>query len=365
MSKARAIVGRLVRAVKNYGRPHRAAGATMEIAPPEAEIAPKIDALTADLAAKYTERIAQLAKFRGQSFQATLKHVVNYVGLRNVPQVLKTFMLPREHAFRSLKAEGTHHATITLKNGRILTGYRSSARMQRYYHCLFDLLPADVTAETYEVYVESYRRYAQGIAGIVERYLPPQGTGGVLVDAGAYIGFKAIRYADYVGPAGRSIMIELGADNELLARRNIEQNNLLSRVQSFCYGVWSSDGEHADRWRDRSTHTLAETDEHDYCTTNLTVTTRTLDSIFAEAGADRVDVLNLQLNGAEPEAIDGLVDYFDKVRVIRAAASFHHKGTSKKSILVAKLKERGCWVDESKATSVLAVTPAYRNMFHV
>jgi FkbM family methyltransferase len=321
-----------------------------------------LDDIYDQLPPAHQEKVEALAKFRGEPRTKTLQHVINRVGIRDIPVGFKSFLLPpADFEFTELDLDGTHHATIKLKNGRVLTGYRSAARLQRYYRCLSDRLPRSVTAETYEVYMDAYRRYVGALPRNQLKLVPPPGHGGVLVDAGAYFGFKAMGYADHVGPRGRVILIEIDAENERLARRNIEQNNLQSRVQSFCCGVWHSNGTYNDRWRDRSAHTLAETDEHPYCTNNKIVVTRTLDDIFREANVDEIDWLNLQLNGAEPEALDGLVEYFDRVKVILAAAPFHKDGMPKRAALIKKLQARGCSVTET-STTVTAVTARFKHL---
>jgi FkbM family methyltransferase len=315
---------------------------------------------------KRFEAIEMMAEMRGDSVEATAEHLLKFAGLFTVQGARKRKWLlpPANFTFKSLEEDGPLHATITLTNGRILTGYASGERFVPPYHCLKDKLPVGVTLPTYEVYVDSYRRYHQAVSAGANVHIPMPGEGGVFVDAGAYIGFKAIGFADYVGERGRSILIEIGEDNAQLARRNIAQNKLESRVQAFHCGVWNTNGTAPDRVRDRSTHTLAQTNEHSYAVNNLVVQTRTLDSIFTEAGVDRIDLLNLQLNGAEPEAIDGLVEHFDKVRFIRAAAMFTGNGETKMSILSKKLRDRGCWVLENPKT-IFAVPEPYRKQFGV
>ena len=315
------------------------------------------------------KKIKDLAKLRGDSFDTTLSHVLNFVGLKDVPGAIKPQFFPKNWRFSALDVEGAYHATITLENGRKLTGYRSDARFQRYYRCFCDLLPSGVTAETYEVYVESFRRYNNALPQFT-RFLPLQGKGGTMVDAGAYIGFKALGYADWLGPGGRTLSIEIDPISESLARRNIEQNELQDRVQSFCCAVWSKDLEASlasskgTQPFDRVRNSLVRIDEHPDWTVNRAVQTRSLDSIFRDASIEEVDYLNMQLNGAEIDALDGLNEYFDKTRVIYAAAGFHASGEALNTKVAAALAARGCWVKKSDEF-VLAVTPRFRNHFNV
>ena len=323
------------------------------------------------LTAQQTTRVANLAKLRGDSFDRAYRHAVDYVGLKSIPGTFKSYHLPKDWGFKSLRVEGAYHASIALKNGRVLTGYRSDARFQRFYACVSDLLPAGVDAETYEVYVESSRRYGRAVDRQHIDFLPPKDSGGVMVDAGAYLGFKGIGYADHLGPNGRTIVIEIDPVSEALARRNIEQNGLQDRMQSFCCAIWNKDQEAADHGGaqskpsfDRVRNTLSKIDEHPTWTVGGAIATRSLDSIFRQAGVDRIDYLNMQLNGAETDAVDGLVEYFDKVRVLYAAAAFHARGKPLNAPLAAKLEARGCWVKKTDHF-IIAVTPRYREMYGV
>lgn len=119
-----------------------------------------------------------------------------------------------------------------------------------------------------------------------------------------------------------------------------------------------------DRWRDRSAHTLIDAEEHTNWDQRIVVPTKTLDTIFAEAGLSEIDYLNLQLNGAEPEALEGLNTYFDKVKIIRSAGHFHRDGVMQADILQEMLEKRNCRVLRRRNT-VLAITPKYRDKFEV
>ena len=70
------------------------------------------------------------------------------------------------------------------------------------------------------------------------------------------------------------------------------------------------------------------------------------------------------VNGAEIDALDGLNEYFDRVRVIYAAASFHASGEALNTKVADALAARGCWVKKSDEF-VLAVTPRFRGHFKV
>lgn len=189
-------------------------------------------------------RLKALAELRGDSLESTVMHVVRRVGLYQVPKKIRPFALPKDLEFEWIRDEGTHHATIKLKNGRILTGYRTSARFHKFYDCFSDLLPKEVSVDTYEVYTDALRRYQDCVGAGVKRLLPP-GNGGVFVDAGAYFGFKAIGFLDYLGKDGRVVMIEMGEENEALAVRTFRKTAL--KTESSHSGAQS--GKRTERWR--------------------------------------------------------------------------------------------------------------------
>ena len=51
-----------------------------------------------------------------------------------------------------------------------------------------------------------------------------------------------------------------------------------------------------------------------------------LDTLIFQSGFEQVDYLNLQLNGAEVEALEGLQKYWPKVRYANIITRFHQDG---------------------------------------
>jgi FkbM family methyltransferase len=194
--------------------------------------------------------------------------------------------------------------------------------------------------------------------------MPPEGGGGVMIEAGAYVGFKAIGYADHVGPGGKVIAIEIDRDNFELMRLNVEQNGLQDVVDCVNCGVWSKRDRVVDRFRDRTAHTIARTEEHPYCTSADTIATDTLDNIIDASGVETVDFLNLQLNGAEIEALEGLQRRLESVKVLHIAACFSRGEVRNADVVTRMLERRGCVILGRSETGVInAVTRPFVGHF--
>ena len=88
-------------------------------------------------------------------------------------------------------------------------------------------------------------------------------------------------------------------------------------------------------------HTIVDTDELSF-EANDTINAKSLDTIIDDFGLEAVDFLNLQLNGAEIEAIEGLQRNFHRVRYINIVSRHHREGTLVVNQARKMLEDRGC-----------------------
>lgn len=181
-----------------------------------------------------------------------------------------------------------------------------------------------------------------------------------MIECGAYTGFKAIRYADLVGPRGKVVAIEIGAENYALMCRNIEANGLQGIVTALHCGVWNKKGEMVDRHADRACHTLADVQEKSIWDERTMVPVDTLENIMNDNCLDKVDMLNIQVNGAEIEVLEGLGSRFNDIKIFRIAA-YYSDEKGKKSDQVARfLEARGATVlQRSELGSITAASAPY------
>jgi FkbM family methyltransferase len=89
----------------------------------------------------------------------------------------------------------------------------------------------------------------------------PAGDVRVAVDAGCYIGFKAMAYADRMGPDGKVIAVEMMPDNYELLRRNVDANGFTEKIATVNCGLSDVPGTMVARRSQRQAATIADVDQ--------------------------------------------------------------------------------------------------------
>lgn len=136
-------------------------------------------------------------------------------------------------------------------------------------------------------------RYGGGVMRILPDLLPPDG---VMVDAGAHIGLLAVPAASLV-PHGRVHAIEPVARSADLLQRNAESNP--GQVSVHRFALWDSECEGKIAAEQRFSAGAALTAG----TAGTAVPLRTLDAWADEIGLERLDLLKLDVEGAEVAAL--------------------------------------------------------------
>jgi FkbM family methyltransferase len=264
-------------------------------------------------------KLRRFAEVRSMTPETAFR-VVARAGADLIPKTLHPHHCPSE--LDVAEAWLVDSVTVRLKqpSGRVFYGYPSTPREAGLYYLFRDCVSPALDAVTYGLAME-----------IVRRYLPLRpregypGPGGVMVDVGAYTGLKAMHYADVVGPEGRVVAIEVDRHNYDLLCRNVEANRL--PVTAVHAGVWNARGTARCRGREKQRVTLVPADdlgpERGYVA-EREVPTDTLDHILDEQGIDEVDYLNVQVNGAEMQVLEGFT--LERAKVVWVASYYRVEG---------------------------------------
>jgi FkbM family methyltransferase len=165
-------------------------------------------------------------------------------------------------------------------------------------------------------------------------------AGDVVVDAGAGIGEDTIVFSRRVTPTGRVIAIEAHSRVFRCLQKTVRGSGLANVTALLC-AVYSSEGE-----------IFISTDELHAANTIVEaapsgrVSARSLGLLFEELGLQRVDLLKLNIEGAEADALEGLGAGWEAVRnvVISCHDFLAERGGSPKfrtrSRVVALLESR-------------------------
>lgn len=167
--------------------------------------------------------------------------------------------------------------------------------------------------------------------------------GDIIFDIGSSIGWYALKMAKKVGEEGKIIAIEPDTQNYYNLKKNVELNNLRN-VSALNIGVWSSKNnlflksdKYASFLNVISSEKTSQINED-----SILVNVNSLDNIIEELNLDKVDLIKMDIEGAEIQAIQGaekLLASSQNLKLIIAA--YHPTKTGKKSyeIIVPYLKK--------------------------
>jgi len=211
---------------------------------------------------------------------------------------------------------------VRLASGRVFYSYPSSATHVRQYWMIRDQVPPVIKADTFGAVVDVVYRF-KGLGSPDNDFLPNEG--GVIIEAGAFVGLKALRYAERVGASGRVIAVEIDHFNYETMCRNIAVSGLQDVVTCVHAGIWKTEGRAEAGNRGYQTHSLVDLDSSRRESVGE-VETVSISGLIERFGLDRVDYLNIQVNGAEIEALDGCLRHVDRIMAYNVATGYARDG---------------------------------------
>ncbi len=129
-------------------------------------------------------------------------------------------------------------------------------------------------------------------------------SGMTAVDIGAHIGYFTRLFSGLVGPTGRVLAFEADPDNFQLLNQNVaDKKNVLIYQLAISDQIGLLDFfKSSDK---TGSHSLLPADSRP---TKVTVVAETLDHFLSEQGINQVDVIKMDIEGAEPLAIKGMAN---------------------------------------------------------
>jgi FkbM family methyltransferase len=144
-------------------------------------------------------------------------------------------------------------------------------------------------------------------------------TGDVVVNAGSYHGYFAIYAARKVGPSGRVICFEPEPNNRRLLLQNISLNSL-SNITVIPAGLWSTDTRLPLISMGSGSRLQPDTSWD-----KQTISVCTLDTALTKLHASTVNLLTMDIEGAEIEALKGARLTLANNRDIHIAIASYHR----------------------------------------
>ncbi len=285
-----------------------------------------------------------VAGLRGETPEEAAEQITVNL-LRTVPRIVANFRVDFDELDIDDCGFDAGHPWLRTTSGRFFYDYPASSRDVLYYLLFRDRLPEQITVETFGLATNVVRRYLNGTDNVPD-------DARVVVDAGCYIGFKPIAYADKVGPEGKVVAIEMMPDNYDLLCRNVEANDLTDRIVTVNSALSDRTGTVVARRLHKQAATISDADQLAGFGEDSEVQMDTLANVFDRAIPDRdVDFLNVQVNGNELAALEGLGPWTTRVKAFSVTSPYTRDGE--------RLRERVVEWFEDHDIEVTAVGETY------
>lgn len=147
------------------------------------------------------------------------------------------------------------------------------------------------------------------------------GAGNVVIDGGGCFGETALYFAHLTGPSGKVFTFEFVPSNLAILRTNLSLNpQLQERVEIVERALWSNSGEPLYVFdRGPASRVMSEP----AADADLRTETLSIDDLVRERCLERVDLIKLDIEGAEGEAIRGAQETIRSLRPALAIALYH------------------------------------------
>lgn len=173
-----------------------------------------------------------------------------------------------------------------------------------------------------------------------DRFFKPQ-TGDVIVDVGAHVGFYTLKAANEVGSNGCVIAIEPEDKNYELLTTNIRINKY-KNIKSIKSALSDFKGKARFFLKARScSHSLIGKTWITPIVGSTEVTVTTLDNLLEELDIPEVDILKINVEGAELKVLKGSRKFLSKKKISKIVATPHPPYQREANQIGRYLKEFG------------------------
>ncbi len=233
-------------------------------------------------------------------------------------------------------ADGTPF--VRLVDGPIFFGLPTRDAYRPYHRLLPSEQRGRIPEMAFQVALDIVIRYREGglqLGGPRKEARYRVQPGDHVAEMGAYQGFFTVHLAERVGPGGRVVAIEPVPENVALLERNMAENGL-SQVTVVPRGVWKAPANVSLSLRPHDMQSASMVLDH-AAGQGVDVAADSLDNILATAGVDHIDLMLIQLNGVEMEALEGLTTIAPRHLAIAA----RYGGRSDAHAIARFLESRG------------------------
>ena len=256
----------------------------------------------------------------------------------------------QDHGLLGIEAEGM----------KMLDFEMSTSRDREVFALVHDLLPR-MTTEQYRVY-NTFNNQCLRLVRQPELFTMPK-TKAMAVDAGCYVGYKALAMAQFVGK-NQVLAFELAADNFEVLKLNIANNPKVS-IEPIRAALSDKIENLAIHTRNERTmaHSLTSFNKLKEAASSLagnnqmgereeTIRTSLLDNYTQDV--DRLSALHISVNGHEPEVVLGGLKTAKKADILRVSCPYSRDGKPIRDQVIDGLVSSGVDVFGISGAAVIA-----------
>ena len=155
-----------------------------------------------------------------------------------------------------------------------------------------------------------------------------------MVELGAYLGYYSMNAANKIGPSGHLIAVEFVPENYRILCKNLSVN-FPDNAQAILKGVSNKKGSKKIYVGGDQVNSFRQDIVSRFSTdfTTIEIETDTVDNILKENDINKVDLMVIQLNGNELDALMGMKDSMDIIDNFAIAAPYEYDGQSSQKIV--------------------------------
>jgi FkbM family methyltransferase len=216
------------------------------------------------------------------------------------------------------------------------------------------LLPADARDDLFglvlrRIPIPLLMKIPCSYSNYLKCYMPRRGD--TIIDAGAHVGNCAVLFSRLVGPTGRVVCLEpFDASYSRLVERTRRWR--LDNVIAIRKGLWKSRGVLSMRvFTDTTLGANIVNEVHkQVATSGHQIEVTSLDELTRELGLDHVEMVKMDIEGAEIEAVEGAGTVLLAMNAVFAIASYHIRDGQPTAFALERMfRERGCDVSTIQA----------------
>ncbi len=289
-----------------------------------------------------------ISRLREETEEEVFASIVNNY-FRTLPQkISRQFLLVKR---LQIKSSGITDGLpfIQLKSGHIFYGLPQSASHYKIYDAMRGCLPKNLNRGCLLLAKDIVSRYQNvKLTQLIKKDMT------VVMEVGAFHGLKAIRLSEFTD--GKIIAIEIMPVNFNILKRNIEENGLANRIEIVQAGAWNcteikkiaTNGYQKNAVAPINNREWSKTPSHSVCL-------EPLDDIIDRLNLKKIDLLNIQVNGAEYEAIEGLKKYINRAGLLCIALSYTRNDGPSLPKCEELLIQMGCEVIKKTKRGLVAI----------